>query len=142
MEELKIILCPYCNAEISSDAKKCKHCGEWVNKDEETLSNDLKHFNWGAFLLNWIWGIMHGKYITLVYFPACLIPVIGPIAVSIWFGLVGNKWAWDSKNWSSIEDFNQIQRNWVKIWLILFVLGLIISAKIFLILFFVSNINI
>ncbi len=142
MEELKITLCPYCNAEISSDAKKCKHCGEWVNKDEETLPDDLKHFNWGAFLLNWIWGIMHGKYITLVYFPACLVPVIGPLAVSIWFGLVGNKWAWNSKNWSSIEDFNQTQRNWVKIWLILFVLGLIISAKIFLILFIVSNINI
>ena len=66
------ILCPFCNGEILADAKKCQHCGEWVNKDVENLPEELKHFNWGAFLLNWIWGIWHKKYITLVYFPCLL----------------------------------------------------------------------
>ena len=23
--------CPYCKEKIDDDAKKCKHCGEWVN---------------------------------------------------------------------------------------------------------------
>lgn len=27
--------CPYCGEEILAVAKKCKHCGEWLNKDEE-----------------------------------------------------------------------------------------------------------
>lgn len=27
--------CPYCGEEILDKAKKCKHCGEWLNKDEE-----------------------------------------------------------------------------------------------------------
>lgn len=27
-----IINCPFCNGEIISTAKKCKHCGEWVNQ--------------------------------------------------------------------------------------------------------------
>ena len=26
------MICPYCKAEIDDDAKKCKNCGEWVNK--------------------------------------------------------------------------------------------------------------
>ena len=42
-----------------------------------------------------------------MYFAACIIPVLGPLAVSIWFGFAGNKWAWKSKNWESIEQFNE-----------------------------------
>ena len=45
-----------------------------VSKDE--FPQELKRFNWGAFLLNWIWGIMHKQYITLLYFVACIIPVL------------------------------------------------------------------
>ena len=26
--------CPYCGEEILSVAKKCKHCGEWLDKDD------------------------------------------------------------------------------------------------------------
>ena len=56
MEETKV--CQFCGAEISSDAKKCKFCGEWVTEDANSLPKELRHFNWGAFLLNWIWGII------------------------------------------------------------------------------------
>lgn len=136
------ILCPFCNGEISADAKKCQHCGEWVNKDAENLPDELKHFNWGAFLFNWIWGIWHKKYITLVYFPACLIPVIGPLAVSIWFGLAGNRWGWNSKNWESVEQFNESQQNWVRLWLILAITGIIISFKIIAVVVFISNLEV
>lgn len=34
MEEKK--LCPYCGEEIMAVAKKCKHCGEWLDKKEDT----------------------------------------------------------------------------------------------------------
>ena len=29
MEQTKI--CPYCREEILAEAKKCKHCGEWLD---------------------------------------------------------------------------------------------------------------
>ena len=36
MEEKK--LCPYCGEEILAVAKKCKHCGEWLDKKENVES--------------------------------------------------------------------------------------------------------
>lgn len=27
--------CPHCNGEISADASKCKHCGEWIDKSKK-----------------------------------------------------------------------------------------------------------
>ena len=33
--------CPYCSEEINGEAKKCKHCGEWLN--EEGRAQNLKH---------------------------------------------------------------------------------------------------
>ena len=142
MNESEKIICPYCNAELNSDVKKCKFCGEWIVSDTDELPKDIRHFNWGAFLLNWIWGLMHRKYITLLYFPACIIPIIGPVAISIWFGLMGNRWAWKSRNWASVEEFNRVQKDYIFVWLILFLLGLIISVKVILLLLLITNINI
>ena len=39
-----------------------------------------KQFNWGVFLLNWIWGLGNNTYITFVIFAVSLlsfIPLIG-----------------------------------------------------------------
>lgn len=59
MSENQVKICQFCGGEINEDAKKCKFCGEWVISEENELPQELKHFNWGAFLFNWIWGIMH-----------------------------------------------------------------------------------
>ncbi len=135
----EIKLCPFCNAEISFDAKKCKFCGEWVDENKKNLPKGIRKFNWGAFLLNWIWGVMHKKYITLLILPASIIPFIGPLALAIWFGFKGNQWAWESKDWESVEQFNEVQTNWVRVWLILFILGLIFTLKTFLFLVYIGN---
>ena len=89
--------------------------------------------------MNWIWGIMHKKYITLLYFPACIIPILGPLAISIWFGFAGNKWAWESKAWESTQQFNETQKNWIRLWFILLILGIIITAKVFVILSIIGS---
>lgn len=139
MENSEKQFCPYCEAEVLASAKKCKFCGEWLNKTDGDFPEELKHFNWGAFLLNWIWGIFHGKYITLLYFVSCLIPVIGPLAISIWFGFEGNKWAWQSRTWQNLEDFNRSQQNWVKLWFVMFILTVIVVLKVVILLALVGG---
>ena len=33
---------------------------------ESVLPDELKGWNWGAFLLNWIWGLFNRTYIALL----------------------------------------------------------------------------
>ena len=42
MEEKK--LCPYCGEEILAVAKKCKHCGEWLDKKENVETRIEPHY--------------------------------------------------------------------------------------------------
>lgn len=55
----------------------------------------------------------------------------------IWFGIRGNEWAYENKDWSSLEDFYRVQRIWVKAWFIIN----IIACSIFIILFIIYVIS-
>ena len=33
--------CPFCNGEIDDEAKKCRHCGEWINKSGSNVIRDF-----------------------------------------------------------------------------------------------------
>lgn len=77
-----------------------------------------KEFNWGAFLLSWIWGLGNSSFITLVIIPAALlsfIPFAGfliQLGLAVWFGMKGNTWAWQNKQFESVEKFNEYQKKW------------------------------
>jgi hypothetical protein len=66
---------------------------------------EVRGWNWGAFLLNWIWGMGNGVWIALLTF------ILGPI-MSIILGIKGNEWAWRNKKWDSVEKFKKTQRAW------------------------------
>lgn len=104
-----------------------------LGKDSPVLDIVSKRFNWGAFLLTWIWGLGNRSYITLLIFPVSLlglIPFVGffiTLGICIWFGIKGNTWAWQNKQWKSIEHFHEVQKKWAVGGLITFVVfGLII----------------
>jgi hypothetical protein len=76
------------------------------------LPDELKGWNWGAFLLTWIWGISNEVWLALL----ALIPLpMIRLVMAIILGIKGNEWAWQSKKWDSIEHFRRTQRIWL-IW--------------------------
>lgn len=98
-------------------------------KDDSKFPLELKKWNWGAAGLCIIWGVYHGVWLSLI----SLIPYVNWIWW-IFMGLEGNKWAWQSRYWKSVEEFKAAQKKW-KIWGIIFfflpivlvVLGIIIN---------------
>lgn len=107
--------------------------------EKKDFPQELMRFNWGAFLLNWIWGVMHKKYITLLTIPAMIIPFFGPLVLSIWFGFAGNKWAWESKDWLSVDEFNETQKMWVRLWFVIVLFVVLLFIKILIVLFFILS---
>ena len=61
------ISCPYCSEQILASAKKCKHCGEFIDKDARTeddadrVVNTLGSFVWKIIkIIIWINVIIFG----------------------------------------------------------------------------------
>lgn len=77
---------------------------------------EVDRWNWGAFLLNWIWGIGNGTPIALL----TLIPFVGFVMIFV-LGAKGSAWAWQNARWDSVEHFRRVQRKWafwgVVVWL-------------------------
>ena len=71
---------------------------------------ELDRWNWGAFLLNWIWGIGNGTFIALLMF----VPVANIVMLFV-LGAKGSQWAWRNRRWQSVEHFRRVQRLWA-IW--------------------------
>jgi len=84
---------------------------------------ELKGWNWGAFLMNWVWGIFNKTYIALLTF----VPLVGMFMPFV-LGFKGNAWAWRNKKWDSIEHFRKVQRKWTMWGVIIFIFSLLVSV--------------
>ena len=69
----KKIKCPYCSEQILRTAKKCKHCGEFIDKDsrvEEVADGVVKTTGsifWKIFkIIIWINVILFGLIIVIL----------------------------------------------------------------------------
>jgi hypothetical protein len=80
-------------------------CG--INNLTETVPEEIQGWNWGAFLLPWLWLWTNSVWYGLF----CFVPQIGWI-MAIALGAKGNEWAWKSRKWRSIEQFKKHQRGW------------------------------
>ena len=88
------------------------------NGKNSVLPPEIKGWNWGAFLMNWIWGIGNKTYIALL---VC-VPIVN-IAMLFVLGAKGNEWAWQNRTWKDIEHFKKTQKKWALYGLLLWLLG-------------------
>lgn len=68
---------------------------------------EIKAWNWGAFLLSPLWLVSNRVWIGMLAW----IPIVG-FSMAIALGAKGNEWAWKSRHWQSIEQFQTHQRKW------------------------------
>lgn len=90
---------------------------------EAVLPDELEGLNWGAFLLNWIWGLGNRTYIALL----ALIPFVNFVMPFVLL-FKGNKWAWANRSWRDADHFRRVQRKWawagVIVWVTLVLAGI------------------
>ena len=98
------------------------------------VPNEIRRWNWGAFFLNWIWGIGNSTFIALI----CLIPGVVFIMAFV-LGAKGSEWAWRNKRWDSIEQFKRIQQYWAVVGAVLFIGGILFITLFVAIFFFVTS---
>jgi len=67
----------------------------------------ISRWNWGAMLLNVVWGAKHNVDFAFL----TLIPVLGLIVPFI-LGMKGNEWAWKNGRWANAAQFEAAQKNW------------------------------
>ncbi|MFZ2100883.1 MAG: cytochrome c oxidase assembly factor Coa1 family protein [Oricola sp.] len=91
---------------------------EALNEPAE-IPRELDRWNWGAFLLNWIWGIGNSTFIALLMF----VPFVNIVMIFI-LGAKGSKWAWRNRYWRDAEHFRRTQRKWAIAGFILLALSL------------------
>lgn len=80
-----------------------------VTASHSGVPPEVQGWNWGAFLLNWIWSIGNRCYFGLLTF----VPLFG-LAVPFILGWKGNAWAWRNGDWHSVTAFRRAQRRWTR----------------------------
>lgn len=89
------------------------------------IPKELNEFNWGAFILTFIWGVKHKAWITLLAIPLIYFQLplglnwILLIVLQFYCGFRGNMWAYQVDWWMSPKDFRQNQMRWGAIAIIL-----------------------
>lgn len=75
--------------------------------DSADIPDGVRGWSWGAFFLNWIWGIGNNTWIALLAF----VPLVNIVMVFV-LGFKGREWAWRNREWKDVEHFNKVQRRW------------------------------
>ena len=76
-------------------------------KPSVPVPDEIKGWNWGAFLFPQFWPLSNKVWIGLLTW----VPYVG-WAMALVLGFKGNEWAWKSRRWRSIQQFKDHQRGW------------------------------
>jgi hypothetical protein len=87
---------------------------------------ELDRWNWGAFLLHWIWGIGNSVFIALLMF----VPLVNIVMMFV-LGARGSRWAWRNRAWRDAEHFRSVQRKWAIAGVIVWIASIGVAAAAF-----------
>ncbi|MFZ2414414.1 MAG: DUF2628 domain-containing protein [Minisyncoccia bacterium] len=129
------------------------------------VPKEIKGWNWGAFLLSWIWGLSHRVWVTIILILIFSIPVfmgymcldittgfssrlfislirllvLSPIMnfiIGIILGIKGNEWAWRSRRYDSTDKFKIKEKKWI----VSGIIGIILELLSFIIIFNIGSV--
>ncbi len=95
--------------------------------EPKEIPAELDRWNWGAFLLNWVWGIGNNTFIALL----TLVLFIGILIMPFVLGAKGSAWAWRNGRWDGVEHFKRVQRSWAIWGAIIWVAAIVLFAGLF-----------
>lgn len=85
------------------------------------VPQEIKHWNWGAFMFNIYWGIGNKSYLPLL----CLIPIFNIVWIFV-CGAKGNQWAWQNNDYKDTETFQAVQSTWNRAGFVSFIIAIAI----------------
>lgn len=97
-----------------------------------TVPQEIKGWNWGAFMFNILWGIGNKTYLPLL----CLIPIFNLVWIFV-CGFKGNTWAWQKGDYQDVETFLAVQKTWNRAGIVYFIISI---ALLFLYIFFIGTV--
>lgn len=96
---------------------------------------ELDGWNWGAFLLNWMWAIGNSVWIGLLMF----VPFVNMV-MPFYLGAKGNQLAWEHRKFASVQQFKDVQNAWKSWGFILIIVQIaLVATFILMVLNFVND---
>lgn len=96
--------------------------------NNNVVPEEVKGWNWGAFMYSILWGIGNKTYLSLLV----LIPVFNLVWVFV-LGVKGNEWAWKNGEYTDVATFKAVQATWNRAGLFMFIVMLLSFATVALI---------
>jgi hypothetical protein len=121
---------PIATNPISDQANLTEVAGNNYLAHPDELPPELRGWNWGAFLMIWVWGIFNDVWSSLF----SLIPGVGFIIMII-LGIKGNEWAWKKRKFTSLEEFKAVQKAWSTWAIILFLISVVVLIAFYVIIY-------
>ncbi len=92
-----------------------------------SVPQEIKKWNWGAFMFNMMWGFGNKCYLPLL----CLVPLLNLVWIFV-CGFKGNEWAWKNGQYTDVETFLAVQDTWSRAGLVMFVINIVFTVVYFL----------
>lgn len=92
-----------------------------IEENGKAVPQEVKGWNWGAFMYNVCWGIGNKTYLPLL----TLIPIFNIFWIFV-VGFKGNEWAWQKGDYQDVATFKAVQATWNRAGLVQFIIAILV----------------